>query len=135
VCVGSSQAAEVGALAAAGAGDEEAHRAGAGRRGTRSKQDFLRVFPARGDAPLRLFGLTALTSRRTSWKCSTPTYSRDGVQVARPHHVSFSVADAGEAERVQTVMNGELPIVIVRGRAKANPTLAEVMAEYRATGR
>ena len=32
-------------------------------------------------------------------------------------------------------MNGELPIVLVNGKAKSNPTLEEVIAEYKAAGR
>ena len=36
-----------------------------------------------------------------------------------------------EAERVMAVMNGPIPIVYVDGRAKANPTPEEVVAEYR----
>ena len=38
-----------------------------------------------------------------------------------------------ELQRVNRVMQGELPIVIVHGRGKANPTLDEVLAEYRAS--
>lgn len=36
-----------------------------------------------------------------------------------------------EVARVTAVMNGPIPIVYVNGRAKANPTTAEVVAEYR----
>lgn len=59
--------------------------------------------------------------------------SRQGVPVVRSHNVGFTF-DAGDraaAQRIQSVMNGQLPIVFVRGRAKANPTLKEVLAEYR----
>jgi hypothetical protein len=34
--------------------------------------------------------------------------------------------------RTNTVLGGEIPIVIINGRAKANPTVEEVQAEYSA---
>ena len=60
--------------------------------------------------------------------------SRQGVPVARSHNVSFTIpnGDPGAAGRINAVMNGPLPIVFVRGRAKANASLDEVLAEYRA---
>jgi hypothetical protein len=63
--------------------------------------------------------------------------ARDGVPVARVHNVSFNIpnGDSSVAEQVMSVMNSELPIVFVRGKAKSNPTLEEVAAEYKATAR
>ena len=59
--------------------------------------------------------------------------ARDGIAVTRAHNVSFpAVNGADEMQRLNRVMNGELPIVIVNGRGKANPTLDEVRAEVRA---
>jgi hypothetical protein len=59
--------------------------------------------------------------------------TRDGIPVTRTHNVSFpAVNGSDEMQRINSVMNGELPIVFVRGRAKANPSLAEVVAEFRA---
>ena len=60
--------------------------------------------------------------------------SRQGVPVARTHNVSFTIpnGDPGAVGRINAVMNGPLPIVFVRGRAKANASLDEVLAEYRA---
>jgi len=57
---------------------------------------------------------------------------RKGIPVVRTHNVSFRFegGDAGQAAAVSAVMRGPLPIVFVRGRAKANPSLADVMAEY-----
>src|SRR5262245_3284975 len=58
--------------------------------------------------------------------------ARDGVPVARTVNGSFpAVNGADEMQRLNRVMQGELPIVIVRGRGKANPTLDEVLAEFR----
>jgi len=60
--------------------------------------------------------------------------ARDGIPVTRTHNVSFpAVNGADELQRVNRVMQGELPIVIVHGRGKANPTLDEVLAEVRAS--
>lgn len=50
----------------------------------------------------------------------------------RSHDVSFSSSDPDPAigARLNSVMNGELSIVFVNGKGKANPTLDEVIAEY-----
>jgi len=52
----------------------------------------------------------------------------------RSSNASFSaVPDATTMERLNTVMNGEVPIVFINGRGKANPTVQEVIAEYAAS--
>lgn len=59
--------------------------------------------------------------------------SNKGIPVSRTHNVSFSLTgdDASQAQqRIASVMRGPLPIVFIGGRAKANPSLAEVVAEY-----
>jgi hypothetical protein len=63
--------------------------------------------------------------------------ARHGVPVSRLHNVSFNIpnGDSSVAERVMSLMNSGLPIVFVRGKAKSNPTLEEVTAEYKATAR
>ncbi|HEX2583777.1 MAG TPA: hypothetical protein VHL14_01505, partial [Steroidobacteraceae bacterium] len=59
---------------------------------------------------------------------------RENVSVQRTHNVSFSsLKDQSEADRINTIMNGELPIVFVHGRAKANPSLDEVMSEVKSS--
>jgi len=58
--------------------------------------------------------------------------SEEHIPVQRSHHVGFSaIHDNAEAARVNTVMNGELPIVFVHGRAKSNPTLEDVQNEIK----
>lgn len=59
--------------------------------------------------------------------------SKQKIPVTRSHNVNFefSKPDAARMQRLNTVMNGELPIVFVGDRVKNNPTLAEVIAEYR----
>ncbi|TAK62730.1 hypothetical protein [Methylobacter sp.] len=57
--------------------------------------------------------------------------SEKGIPVVRTHNISFNhISSNKEAERITSVMNGSLPIVFVDGRAKSNPTLEEVVAEY-----
>lgn len=62
---------------------------------------------------------------------------RSGIPVSRSDHLSLSLDGGNPAavERLSAVMNGEIPIVFVNGRAKANPTPMEVVAEYRDGGR
>ncbi|MBU8976185.1 MULTISPECIES: hypothetical protein [unclassified Lysobacter] len=58
--------------------------------------------------------------------------SKHGVAYSRTDSASFnSITSQEEATRVMSVMNGPVPIVYVNGRAKANPTPQEVVAEFR----
>jgi hypothetical protein len=59
--------------------------------------------------------------------------SRLGVAVTRAHDIRFEQLDprVDDVEQVNAVMNGTLPVVLVRGRARNNPTLDEVLAEVR----
>lgn len=56
-----------------------------------------------------------------------------GISVERTHNVSFVMqsTDTPEAKNLPGIMNGPLPVVIVDGRAKSNPTLDEVIAEVK----
>ena len=61
--------------------------------------------------------------------------SRKGVRVERIQDISFSLSgppDSTVMERMNRIMNGPLPVVFVNGRAKSNPSLDEVVAEFRA---
>jgi hypothetical protein len=59
--------------------------------------------------------------------------SEQGIPVVRTHNVSFNqIGSSEEAGRITSIMNGRLPVVFVRGRAKSNPALEEVIAEYKA---
>ena len=58
--------------------------------------------------------------------------SRQGIAYVRTDHASYnSLTSPEEATRVTSVMNGPVPIVYVNGKAKANPTPQEVVAEFR----
>ncbi|MBV8605578.1 MAG: hypothetical protein JO224_12900 [Pelomonas sp.] len=61
--------------------------------------------------------------------------SHMGIPVERTHEARFhftSRPDAAVMDRMKAIMTGPLPIVFVNGRAKANPSLDEVAAEFRA---
>lgn len=61
--------------------------------------------------------------------------SGHGVPYRQTDSAQFSTLNSQEeADRVTAVMNGPIPIVYVNGRAKANPTPEEVLAEYRRGG-
>ncbi|MEQ1518728.1 MAG: hypothetical protein ABL931_19780, partial [Usitatibacteraceae bacterium] len=61
------------------------------------------------------------------------TLERNGVPVVRSSSVNFNTQNSSpeEVQRLMNVMNGELPIVVIRGKGKSNPPVAEVLAEYR----
>jgi len=57
-----------------------------------------------------------------------------GIPNTRANHYSASITDRDQLpllQRTSVVMDGEIPIVIVNGMAKANPTVDEVASEFR----
>ena len=60
---------------------------------------------------------------------------RRKIRYTRAHSAHFDLPDADPVvlKRLNLVMNGPLPIVFVNGRAKANPTLDDVLSEYEAS--
>jgi hypothetical protein len=59
--------------------------------------------------------------------------SAQGVPYVRSQNANFgSLNSQEEANRVMAVMEGGIPVVFVRSRAKANPSPEAVVAEYRA---
>jgi uncharacterized membrane protein len=63
--------------------------------------------------------------------------NREGIPAVRTANVAFPVSGQADAKGppalVDQIMMGELPIVIINGRAKNNPGLASVEAEYRSS--
>jgi hypothetical protein len=58
--------------------------------------------------------------------------SEQNIPYSETSSASFSaLSSREEAARVTAVMEGPIPVVYVDGRAKANPTAEEVVAEYR----
>jgi hypothetical protein len=56
-----------------------------------------------------------------------------GVPAVRTHHVSFVSPEKSPAlyANLNTVMDGDLPIVFVKGRGKGNPSFDQILSEYR----
>lgn len=60
--------------------------------------------------------------------------SAQGVPYVRSQNANFgSLSSQEEANRVMSVMQGGIPVVFVRTRAKANPSPDDVVAEYRSS--
>lgn len=57
--------------------------------------------------------------------------SAQGIPYTRTDSADFDLSSREEASRVTAMMNGPVPVVYVNGRAKANPSPAEVVAEFR----
>jgi len=60
--------------------------------------------------------------------------SQKGIPVVRRDSARFSLSSQLESDvqtRMSEIMEGPLPIVFVDGRAKSNPSLDEVVAEFR----
>ena len=55
-----------------------------------------------------------------------------GIPYTRSQNANFStLSSQDDANRVMSVMNGPIPVVFVRNRARANPDAEDVVAEYR----
>ncbi len=61
---------------------------------------------------------------------------RMGIPVKRVHEVDFVPFEPGDFDlkRIDKIMSGVLPIVFVRDKAKSNPSLNEIVAEYNDRG-
>jgi len=63
---------------------------------------------------------------------------REGIPMQRSASYSVQIADVtaeqrSAMQRTDTVMRGEIPVVLVNGMGKANPSAEDVIAEYRRT--
>ncbi len=61
--------------------------------------------------------------------------AREGIPAIRSHQANWNIKDADNSttQLILSIMNGPLPIVFVNGRAKSNPTLNEVIAEFKSS--
>jgi len=60
--------------------------------------------------------------------------ARKGIPVERTDRARFSLSSPLESDvqtRISTIMEGPLPTVFVDGRAKSNPSIDEVVSEFR----
>ncbi len=60
-----------------------------------------------------------------------------GIPAVMTSRVQFNphAIDPNQASHIRDVMEGRIPIVFIRGKAKCNPSLKEVAAEYKGQGR
>ena len=103
-----------------------------------SDNGFVSLPPVRGQSPSAVLVIAAEDCPHDDAQRAdrlADDLSRSGVPVVRIHNLTFDVEGGGSADldRINAVMGGTLPVVFVRGRAKANPSLDQVLAEYRAS--
>jgi len=101
-----------------------------------SENGFVALPPVQGQSPTAVLVVAAEDCPHDDAQRAdrlADDLSRNGVPVVRIHSLSFNVQGGGSAEldRINSVMTGTLPVVFVRGRAKANPSFDQVMSEYR----
>jgi len=102
-----------------------------------SDAGFVRLPPADGHSLATVFVVAPLRCTREEARRAeqlTAGLSRAGVSVQRTNQVSWSGFDPSYAENIKSVMDGELPIVFVGGRAKNNPSLGDALAAARNSG-
>ena len=54
-----------------------------------------------------------------------------GIGCTRTANIGFEVRREEEADQLDKIMRGPGPVVFVKGRAKNNPDLAAIIAEFR----
>lgn len=87
-----------------------------------------------GDAVMIVTAPTATEFAAARGDAIAKALSEKGIPVLRAQQVKFAGAsgDSVSSARALLIMSGEQPVVLVRGKAKANPTLDEVLLEFRA---
>jgi hypothetical protein len=122
-------------LALLGFGYHQWTQRGAAPAAAAANSTFVDLPSVAGASPMRVMVIAAQDCPEAAARRAddlAERLARDGIPVTRTHNGSFPAGSgADELQRVNRVMQGELPIVIVHGRGKANPTLDEVLAEYR----
>ena len=56
---------------------------------------------------------------------------REGIPVTHTNSISFSGSDNETLERAEALMSQSPPLVFISGRVKSQPSLSEVIQEYR----
>lgn len=116
------------------------HERTVAERGLLAFQDtngFVPVQTPPGTSPDKVIILAALNCPSAAAQRADTMAERltqMGIPNTRANHYSVSVTDRNQLsllQRTSVVMNGEIPVVIVNGMAKANPTVDEVAAEFR----
>jgi hypothetical protein len=101
-----------------------------------SENGFASLPPVEGQSSRKVFVVAAQNCPHEEAQRAdrlAEDLARNNIPVERTHNVSFSFTSAPESEvmeRMSKIMNSPLPIVFVGGRAKSNPSLEEVVAEF-----
>lgn len=101
-----------------------------------SDTGFTTLPPAEGQSYGTVFIVAPLNCTHEEAKRAdrlAENLSRQGIPLKRTQNIGFSIKSAPEPEvmgRMSSIMNGPLPIVFINGRAKSNPSLEEVVAEF-----
>jgi len=108
-----------------------------GSRSSTSAGSFVALPPADGQDPATVFVVAAQNCPHEEAKRAdrlAEDLARQGIPVQRTHDVRFHFTappDPAMVDRMKGIMNGPLPVVFVHGRAKSNPSLDDVIAEFR----
>jgi hypothetical protein len=98
---------------------------------------FVPVQTPAGTLPDKVIILAALNCPSVAAKRADTMAQRLtelGIPNTRANHFSASINDREQLpllQRTSIVLGGEIPIVIINGMAKANPSVDEVASEYR----
>jgi hypothetical protein len=98
---------------------------------------FVSVATPVGTLPDKVIVLAALNCPSAAAQRADTMASRLtelGIPNTRANNYSVSITGRDQLpllERTSTVLRGEIPVVIVNGMAKANPTVDEVASEFR----
>lgn len=99
---------------------------------------FVPIATASGSAPnvaIILAALNCPSAQAQRADSLAAQLTRLGVPNQRANNYYASITSRDQmplVNRTSAVLGGEIPIVIINGRAKANPTVEEVQAEYSA---
>ena len=95
---------------------------------------FVTLPPANGQTPDNVYVVAAQNCPRAAAQRAdrlAEALAGKGIPVVRTSNVMFAATrDRSVYDQMSAVMTGQLPIVFVRGRAKPNPSLDEVVTEF-----
>jgi hypothetical protein len=89
---------------------------------------------ARADTAVILAPLNCPSAQAKRAVAMATQLERMGIPIRRANNYSVSIVNRDQMPlltRTNAVMGGEIPIVIINGMAKANPTVDEVASEFR----
>lgn len=99
---------------------------------------FVELAPPVGVKPDKVFIFAPANCPREGGRRSdalAQSLAEHDVAFRRTSEIAFEPMDTDTLRRVNAVLHGDVPIVAVNGRMKANPSIEEVIAEYEAAQR